>query len=61
MGSTSEQKRVTRVKFTLKAGMTWDSKATYYLVCRDKSTNKISWKEEFRIEVAFAPVEDFGW
>lgn len=55
------EERSMRVKFALKPGTHWDPKETYYLVARDTNTGKIAWKEQFSIEVTFAPVEDFGW
>lgn len=55
------EERSMRVKFALKPGTHLDPKETYYLVARDASTGKIAWKEQFSIEVTFAPVEDFGW
>lgn len=55
------EERSMRVKFALKPGTRWDSKEPYYLVARDSATGQIAFKEEFHIEVTFAPVEDFGW
>ena len=60
METTDERARVTRPMFTLRADREYSAKERYYLVCRDKETGDISWKEEFTIEIAFAPI-DFGF
>lgn len=59
--SLDEKQRVVRVKFALKPGRQWSSAETYYLVARNAKNGAIDWKEPFSIEVAFAPVDDFGW
>ena len=41
--------------------MQYDSHAAYYLVCRDSQTGGIAWKEEFQIDIAFVPMDDFGF
>lgn len=61
LASPDDTARVVRVRFALRAGRTYDAKAPYYLVCRDASSGSMSWKEEFRIEVAFVPMDDFGF
>lgn len=61
MQTTDETARVSRVRFGLKAGMQYDAKANYYLVCRNKSTGNMAWKEEFQIDIAFVPMDDFGF
>lgn len=53
--------RVTRSQFNLKAGRQYASRKTYYLVCRERETKQIVWKEEFKIDIAFAPADDFGF
>ena len=59
--SDNQQDRVIKVRFSLKAGCSFISKEAYYLVARDKSSGVQVWREKYRIEVAFAPVDDFGW
>ena len=59
--SDNPQDRVIKVRFSLKAGCSFISKEAYYLVARDKSSGVQVWREKYRIEVAFAPVDDFGW
>lgn len=59
--SVDERERIMRVKFALKPGRRWSSAETYYLVARNVKSGAIEWKESFSIEVAFAPVDDFGW
>ena len=56
-----ERERQTHVRFALKSGIEWESRATYYLVARDKTTSSIVWREAFSIEIAFAPLEEFDW
>lgn len=53
--------RQVRVKFTLKAGVTWSSTDPYYLVIRNKQTGKTAQTEQFNIYISFAPVDDFGF
>ena len=53
--------RVTRSQFSLKAGRQYSAKDTYYLICRERDTKQIVWKEEFTIDIAFAPADDFGF
>lgn len=61
MGDADDTARVTRSQFSLKAGSQYSSKSAYYLVCREKDTKQIAWKEEFAIDIAFAPMDDFGF
>lgn len=61
MQTTDETARVSHVQFGLKAGILYDSKASYYLVCRNKITGNITWREEFQIDIAFVPMDDFGF
>ena len=61
MADADETARVTRSQFSLKAGRQYSSKETYYLVCRERNNKQIAWKEEFTIDIAFAPVDDFGF
>ena len=61
MTDADETSRVTRSQFSLKAGRQYGSKETYYLVCRERETKQIAWKEEFTIDIAFAPMDDFGF
>ena len=60
MPTLDERARVTRPMLTLRAGVEYPPKERYYLVCRDVETGDISWKEEFTIDMAFAPTVDFG-
>lgn len=59
--SSDENERIIRVQFALKPGRQWGSGEAYYLVARNAKSGAIEWKEAFSIEVAFAPVDDFGW
>lgn len=61
MASEDERARVSRPMFTLKAGIDYPASERYYLVCRDKETGDIAWKEEYTIDMAFAPTVDFGF
>lgn len=59
--ATDDRERTMRARFSLKAGVSWDSKAAYYLVARDKRTGDVLWAERFSVEIAFAPLDDFGF
>lgn len=61
METTDERARVSRPMFTLKAGIDYPPNERYFLVCRDKETGDIAWKEEFAIDMAFTPTVDFGF
>lgn len=53
--------RVVRVQLALKAGVAFDPHAAYELACRDAKTGEVVWREEFRIDIPFAPLDDFGF
>ena len=55
-----DQARVTRVQLALKPGREYPSREAYWLVCRDASGHE-AWREQFRVEIAIAPVDDFGF
>lgn len=59
--SPTEADRTVRVRFTLKPGITWRASDSYYLVVRNKQTGETVMNEQFHVEVAFAPLEDFGF
>ncbi|MEG0790366.1 MAG: BREX-1 system phosphatase PglZ type A [Gordonibacter sp.] len=59
--SDDAQSREMQVRFTLKQGRSYPSTNPYYLLTRDKHTHMLVWKEEFRIEIAFVPADDFGF
>lgn len=61
MANVDEKARVSNVRFSLKAGNAYDAKKPYYLLCRNKENAQITWKEEFAIDIAFAPLDDFGF
>ncbi|MBR3325906.1 MAG: BREX-1 system phosphatase PglZ type A [Atopobiaceae bacterium] len=61
MVDADDTARVTRSKFSLKAGRQYGAKETYYLVCRERTTKQMVWKEEYTIDIAFAPTDDFGF
>lgn len=61
MTTPDERARVSRPMFALRAGRDYPAGEKYYLVCRDKETGDIAWKEEFTIDMAFAPTVDFGF
>lgn len=60
MTTADERARVSRPMLTLKEGAEYPPGERYYLVCRDKDTGDIAWKEEFTIDMAFTPTIDFG-
>lgn len=59
--SPDEHARVSRVRFALKAGREYGPSQAYYLTCRNKATRELLWKEEFRIDIPFAPLDDFSF
>lgn len=61
MASPDERERVSRVRFALKSGRAYSPSQTHYLVCRNKDTGQDAWEEEFQIDIAFAPLDDFGF
>lgn len=58
--SENPQDRVLEAQFTLNSGMVFSPSSEYYLVAREKATGTIAWREEYRIDVSFAPI-DFGF
>ena len=61
VGAENEVARVSHAQFNLKAGRAYGAKDSYYLVCREKSSKNMLWKESFTIDIAFAPMDDFGF
>lgn len=61
MTTTDETARVARIQFGLKAGMTYDPKKPYYLVCRSKDNGSEVWRQEYSIEISFVPMSDFDF
>ncbi len=59
--SAEEKARIVRLQFWLKAGRTYEAKDTYYLLCRNKGTGHVAWKQAYQIDIAFAPMDDFGF
>ncbi len=61
MTNTDEKARVSNIRFSLKADTSYDAKKPYYLLCRSKENAQIVWKEKFTIDIAFVPLDDFGF
>lgn len=59
--SHDENARRFKLQFALRPGFTFSGKKTYYLVVREKGSGRIAWREQFTIDVSFAPLEDFGF
>ncbi len=59
MTMTDETSRVSRIQLGLKAGRQYDSKKPYYLICRSKDEGLEAWRQEFSVEIAFVPMDDF--
>ncbi len=59
--SDDSQQRVITVSFALRAGADLSSAHTFSLVARDAETGVIDWREDYKIDVAFAPLDDFGF
>ena len=61
MTASNETVRVSRIQLGLKAGRQYDPKKPYYLSCRSKDDGVEAWRQEFSIEIAFVPMDDFGF
>lgn len=61
MTNPDETARVCKLQLVLKAGRQYDPKKTHYLLCRDKASGQIAWKEEYQIDIPFVPMDDFGF
>lgn len=61
MATEDKLARTARPMFTLKAGIDYPAGERYWLVCRDRETGEIAWKEEFTVDMGFAPTVDFGF
>lgn len=61
MTTADETLRVSRIQFGLKAGRQYDSKKPYYLSCRSKDDGSEAWRQEFNVEIAFVPMDDFDF
>ena len=59
--SENPQERVIKIRFSLKTDCAFSSKEPYFLVARDAQTGVIVWREEYKINIAFAPGVDFGF
>lgn len=59
--SENPQERVIKARFSLLANKTFSSKNEYFLVARERQSGNVAWREKYLIEVAFAPVDDFGF
>lgn len=59
--SENPQERVIKIRFSLKTECAFSSKEPYFLVARDAQTGAIVWREEYKIDIAFAPGVDFGF
>ena len=59
--ASKDVERTTRVQFSLKNGPRYTPKLQFFLLCREKEGKAIVWKEEFQIDIAFAPEDDFGF
>ena len=57
--SQNEQERTLQVRFALKAGLSYPDEC--YLVAREGASGSIAWREPYRILIAFAPADDFGF
>ena len=56
-----EQARVMEVMLALRAGRAFGSSEPVYLVARNQESGEAVWREEYRVDIAFAPVDDFGF
>lgn len=49
------------LRFSLKEGRGYSASDSFYLIARRKSDGRQLWREEYTIDIAFAPVDDFGF
>lgn len=59
--SENPQERVIKIRLSLKTECAFSSKEPYFLVARDAQTGAIVWREEYKIDIAFASGVDFGF
>ena len=59
--SVDAGEREMTVRFTLREGLSYSASEPYYLVACRKGDPAPVWREEFRVEMAFAPTIDFGF
>ncbi|WP_165049033.1 MULTISPECIES: BREX-1 system phosphatase PglZ type A [unclassified Adlercreutzia] len=59
--SASELERVTQVAFALSAKRAFAPAEPCYLVAREHEGGRVAWKEEFSVDIAFMPLDDFGF
>lgn len=57
----SEQGRIMEARFNLRPGRTYRADEPYYLMARNTETGETVWREEFTVDIAFAPLDDFGF
>ena len=56
-----EQARIVEVRFALREGRSYGPGEPFYLVARNQDTGEVAWKEEYQVDIAFAPMDDFGF
>ena len=61
MATSDETARVSRIQFGLKAGVSYDAKKPYYLICRNSENGSEAWRQEYNVEIAFVPMSDFDF
>lgn len=59
--SAEPSDRQYELRFSLKEGIPYSSSEPYYLVARKENSGELAWREQFSINIAFAPLEDFGF
>lgn len=61
MGDADDKARVASVQLSLRAGREYSPRVAYFLVCRAHDSSQPIWQEKFTIDIAFAPMDDFGF
>ena len=61
MTSSSAQERTVRARFCLRTGFSPSSSASYPLLAKNTQTGKVTELASLRMQIAFAPTDDFGW
>lgn len=61
LASANPQDRVTKVRFAIRVAAGLPSKGTCILVCRRRDNGAVAWREEYKLDIAFAALDVFGF
>ena len=57
----NEQARIIEVRFALREGKAYNAGDPFFLEARNADSGAVIWREPFDVDIAFAPMEDFGF